>query len=278
MSLEPGAVGITSTTSAPTSSSRDGDLAAGPEQVGALHPAGLGRAGAGRVGRIEHVHVDAQEDRPGADDIERAADDLLDPEPPHVVHEEARDPALVLPGELLLAGPVAAQADLDVAARVDHAGLDEPVHRRAVRDLDAEDLAARCPCACRSGRGRAGRGRAAQARMSGSAIEWSPPSTTGIAPAATTSPTVRSIAACVRDRVRRQHRRVAVVDHPQHGHRVDLRLEVRAGRAARRADRARAEAGTRPVGDEVVGRRADDRDVDAVELRRVLRVRQRRRT
>jgi hypothetical protein len=34
--------------------------------------------------------------------------------------------------------------------------------------------------------------------MSGSAIEWSPPRTIGIALAATTSPTVRSIAACVR--------------------------------------------------------------------------------
>src|SRR2546423_451190 len=34
--------------------------------------------------------------------------------------------------------------------------------------------------------------------MSGSAIEWSPPSTIGIAPAATTSPTVRSIASWLR--------------------------------------------------------------------------------
>ena len=51
---------------------------------------------------------------------------------------------------------------------------------------------------------------------------------------------------------------------------------MRARRAARGADRARAEAGAGPVGDEVVGRRADDRDVDAGELGRVLRVRQRR--
>ena len=34
--------------------------------------------------------------------------------------------------------------------------------------------------------------------MSGSAIEWSPPRTIGSAPAATTCPTVSSIAACVR--------------------------------------------------------------------------------
>ena len=50
-------------------------------------------------------------------------------------------------------------------------------------------------------------------------------------------------------------------------------LEVRPGRAARGADRSRPEAGPGPVGDEVVGRRADDRDVDALELGRVLRVR-----
>ena len=73
----------------------------------------------------------------------------------------------------------------------------------------------------------------------------------------------------------RQDRRVAVVDHPQLGHRVDLRLEVRAGRAARRADRPRPEPRARPVGDEIVHRRADDRDVHAVELGRILRVRQR---
>ena len=75
------------------------------------------------------------------------------------------------------------------------------------------------------------------------------------------------------DRVGREHRRVAVVDHSQHGHRVDPRLEVRARRAARGTDRPRAEARARPVGDEVVRRRADDRDVDTLELGWVLRVR-----
>ena len=52
------------------------------------------------------------------------------------------DPPLGLPGELLLARPVAAQADLDVAARVDVALLDQAPHRGAVRDLDPEDLLA----------------------------------------------------------------------------------------------------------------------------------------
>ena len=92
--------GSTSTTSAPTSSSRDGDLAAGPEQVGRGHPAGLGRPGAGRERRVEHVDVDGQEGgarrRPAR---ARARHDLADPELADVVHEEARDPALGLPGE-----------------------------------------------------------------------------------------------------------------------------------------------------------------------------------
>ena len=56
------------------------------------------------------------------------------------MHEEARDPVLALPRELALAGPVATQPDLDVAARVDVSVAHEPVHRRAVRDLDAEHL------------------------------------------------------------------------------------------------------------------------------------------
>src|SRR5205085_4248479 len=49
-----------------------------------------------------------------------------------------------------------------------------------------------------------------------------------------------------------EDRRVAVVDHPQLGHRVDVRLEVRPRRATRGPNRAWAEAGPRPIGDEVV--------------------------
>ena len=45
--------------------------------------------------------------------------------------------------------------------------------------------------------------------------QWSPPSTIGIAPASSTSPTVRSIASWVRGRVGGQDRGVAVVDHAQ---------------------------------------------------------------
>ncbi len=50
------------------------------------------------------------------------------------------DPVLALPCELGLAGPVAAQPDLDVARSRDVPVADEPVHRRSVRELDAEDL------------------------------------------------------------------------------------------------------------------------------------------
>jgi hypothetical protein len=111
----------------------------------------------------------------------------------------------------------------------------------------------------------------AQARTSGSAIEWSPPSTIGIRPAPSTSPTVASMAACVRAGVGRQDRCVAVVDDAQLGERVDVGLELRPGRAARGADRPRAEPGSGPVGDEIIRRRADDGDVEAGEEGRILR-------
>ena len=170
--------------------------------------------------------------------------------------------------------PVAAQADLDVAGRVDVALLDQAVHRRAVRELDAEHLACRCRCGCRSGGARAARGGARRARSAGSVIEWSPPSTIGTAPAATTCPTVSSIAACDASgsagitgaSPKSTARSVA--------QRVDARLEVRPGRAARRPDRARPVPRAGPVRDEVVDRRADDRDVDPGQLGRILGVRE----
>ena len=65
------------------------------------------------------------------------------PEISHVVHEEARDSVLGLPGELRLARPIATQADLRIATTVHMSVADEAIHRRPVRDLDAEDLFAR---------------------------------------------------------------------------------------------------------------------------------------
>ena len=76
-----------------------------------------------------------------------------------------------------------------------------------------------------------------------------------------------------RDRICRDDRRISEVDDTQLLERVDLRLEVRPGRAARRPDRPRPEARPGAVGDEVVGGRAHDGDVDARELGRILRVR-----
>ena len=113
--------------------------------------------------------------------------------------------------------------------------------------------------------------RAATADAHGSVIEWSPPSVTGMTPASTTSPIeLRDRRVRVR-RVGGQHGRVAVVDDAELGERVDTRLEMRAGRARRGADRARREPRARAVRDEVVHRRPDDRDVDSVEVRRLLR-------
>ena len=74
-------------------------------------------------------------------------------------------------------------------------------------------------------------------------------------------------------RVGGQHRRIAEVDDPQLGERVDAGLEVRPGRAARRPDRTRREPRARPVGDEIVGGRSHDRDIGAPELGGVLGVR-----
>ena len=109
--------------------------------------------------------------------------------------------------------------------------------------------------------------------MSGSAMQWSPPSTIGSAPASSTSPdrpldrrvacaagSAGSTGASPKSTTRSSSKR------------VDAGLQVRPGRAARGADRPRAEARARPVGDEIVRRRADDRHVDAGQLGGVLGV------
>jgi hypothetical protein len=59
----------------------------------------------------------------------------------------------------------------------------------------------------------------------------------------------------------RNHRGIAEVHDAEIGEGVDSRFEVRAGRAARGADRPRSKASSGPVGDEVVGWGADDRYV-----------------
>ena len=184
-----------------------------------------------------------------------------------VVHEERRDPVLALPCELRLAGPVAAQPDLDVAAPVDVPVADEAVHRRPVRELDAEDLRARVGVRVEVDEtdGAVPRGHRADVRLRDRVVA----SEDQRARLPRRRPGRRSFDLRMRaHRIGRNDRGIPEVDDAQLGERVDPGLEVGPGRAARSADRARPEARARPVGDEVVGRRADDRDVDAVRARR----------
>ena len=236
----------------------------GPQEVDRRHPTGLRRAGAGRERGVEDVNVDRQEDGPVAHEADRAADDLLDPQLAHVVHEVAGDAVLGLPRELGLARPVAAQADLDVTARVDVALLDEPVERGAVRDLDTEDLGSGVGMGVEVDEPDGAVHRRDRA-MSGSEMEWSPPSTTGIGPAASTCPTSASIAACVltgsagitgaspKSTTRSSTKASSFASRCGPGGTLAARMAR--GRSARRA-----------VGDEVVGGSADDRHVGAREL------------
>ena len=112
----------------------------------------------------------------------------------------------------------------------------------------------------------------AQARIDGSVIEWSPPSTTGITPAASTWPTVASIAAC-------EVTGSAGITgaSPKSTTRSSANASIPTSRCGpggelAAADRARREARAGAVGDEVVHRRADDRHVEALELRGILGV------
>ena len=98
----------------------------------------------------------------------------------------------------------------------------------------------------------------------GHVIEWSPPSTIGMAPG---GGDVTDLA--VDERVGAldpggHDVRVAGVDDLQDFERLDAELEGvdRARRVLRLADRARAEPGARPVAHRVVEWRADDRDID----------------
>ena len=154
------------------------------------------------------------------------------------------------------------------------AGLHEPVHRRAVRALDAEHLRAGvgvrvevqqadgpAPCGDRAHVRLGDRVVAAEDDRDRARVDDLPDHALDR----------RMRGGCVG----RDDGRVAVIDDPQDVERVDLRLEMRPRRAARRTDRARREAGAGSVRDEVVGRRPDDRHVDAREVTRVLRVRRR---
>src|SRR5215207_6899751 len=248
-----------------------GDRAHPEQQLARGHPAGLRGAGAGDERRVEHVDVDGQVGGPRPDGRDRAPDDLADAEVADVVREQARDPALCLPRELPLPRPVAAQADLRVAPRVELAGVDQPPDERPVRALDAEDLGARVgvgvevhhadgPMRCRDGPDGGLGDRVVAAEHDGDCARGQHLADGRL------DRGVRALG------VGGDHGRIAEVDHPQLGERIDVRLQVRAGRGAGGADRPWGQPCPGAVGDEVVHRRADDRHVEAGQLPRVLRV------
>ncbi len=111
----------------------------------------------------------------------------------------------------------------------------------------------------------------AQARTDGSVIEWSPPSTAGSTPAARTWPTVASIAACERSGAAGTIGASPKSTTRSSSSASTLTSRCGPGGELAAADRARGEPCARAVGDELVHRRADDRDVEALELRRILR-------
>jgi hypothetical protein len=242
---------------------------AGPEQIDGRHAAGLRGSRTGGKRRVEDVHVDRQEHGPGPDSCERAFDDDSDPELADLAHRKCRDPVLGLPGELGLAGPVTAKADLHVAARIDQAALDEPVHRRAVRELDTEDLRARVGVRVEMDEpnGTRDRGARPHVRLRDRVVA---------AEHHRQNVCCQHFPHCALDRgvgkgrVCRHDRRVAEVDDAELGQRVYPHLHAGAGLEACSPDSSRAEASPGPIGDELVHRRAENGDVHALEVRHLF--------
>ena len=183
------------------------------------------------------------------------------------------DAVLALPRELGFARPVAAKADLDVARSRRRARRGRGGTSASRASARRRTPPCRCPCACRSGRGRRGRARADTARTFGSVIEWSPPRTTGTTPAASD---------LADRRLDLQRASVGVGRHDRASPKSTTRSSANASIPASRCGpggqlAARIARGPKrvpgPVGDEVVGRRADDRDVETLELRGIVRVR-----
>ena len=207
---------------------------------------------------------------PGPMISNRAPHHFADPLVADVVHEEGSDPALGLPGELGLGGPVAPQSDLHIPPRVDVSGLDDVTHHGAVRFGRSEDLSARIGVSVEVQQSdRPVNLRAGPHVRSGDRVVTADDH--GQRPGA------QDLADRLQDRgvgslgLRGNDRRITEVDDSQSGECVDSRLEVRPRRAARGTDRPRSEARPRPIGDELVHRRADDRDVDPGQLGRVER-------
>ena len=255
--------------SAPTSCEPGRRCAAGPQEVARRHPAGLRGARARRERRLQDVDVHGQKDRSRSHALDRVRHHLLNADLANLVHEEAGDPTLGLPGEHLLARPVAPQADLDVALRRHQTGLDQAVHRRAVGPLHPEDRGAGVGVAVevdephRSVPQRTGTHVGLADRVIPAQHDRDGPGGDHLADGLGDCP-VRSAG------VAGQHWRVAEVDDPQLREGVDLRLQVRAGRAAGGPDRSRREPGPGAVGHAVVGRRADDGHVGVLQVTPIL--------
>jgi hypothetical protein len=188
------------------------------------------------------------------------------------VHEEARDAALLLPGELFVARPVAAQPDLDVAPGIDASLFYEPAHYGPVGEIDAEDLGpgVGVRVEVHEADGTVHLGAGAHVRL-GDRMVPAQDYRDGIG--TEHLPDRLPDGAVGAHGIGGEDGRVAVVDHPQLGERVYFRLELWPGRAARCPDGARREARPGPVGDELVHRGSHDRHVRAFEAGRVLRVR-----
>ena len=238
------------------------ELTTRPQQVGAAHAPRLRGASTGRERRVEDIDVDRGERRPGPNRLDRLGEHLGNATVEDLAHAQRRDPALALPGELLLTGPVTAQADLGVALSGNVPLLDQPVHRGSVRAFDPPELAT-------------GVGVGVEVDQPERAVALGTGTDIGLGDRVVPAeyerdrPGVDHIAddaldRRVRgDRVGRDHRRVAEVHHPQRLERIDPGVEVHpADGVAREPDRPRTEARAGKLRDELVQGRADDSHIN----------------
>jgi hypothetical protein len=159
------------------------------EQLTRLQAARLGGPGPGAA-RVDHVDVDRHE-HPGGVTRRRPADGVVDdgvePAAHALLHRPRAHPPVTHPGDDVRRRPVAAQTDLHEPVAGDGAGLDESAHRGAVAvevavvalagvgvRVEVHERDPPSPCA------------RATPVASAKVTVWSPPSTTGIAPAAAT--------------------------------------------------------------------------------------------
>ena len=191
------------------------------------------------------------------------------PEVAHVVHEERRDASLALPRELA-ARPASSRAArsgrtalASIGARLGRGGTS--ASRASARRRRPRVPVSVCVSKWTrpTGRDRAAHARARPARRSSGRRR----ARSGSRPRRRPARRSRSIAACVRVGSAGSDRRVAEVDDRVSSANASI-LASRCGPGGQLAgaDRARAEARARPVGDEVVRRRRTIANVDTGEL------------